>query len=103
MSIVNREKSTQELWRDSADIAGQETVPLELGALSAATFHFYLKWYGLDPLNVALIAGVRYLTVWNIQHGNPIRKKDALLVRCGLFKLTGVAYNALIVTHSGGE
>ena len=84
---------------DRADIAGQETVPLELGVLSAATFHAYLKQYNLDSLRVALTAGVRYLTVWNIQHGNPIRKRDALLVRHGLCKLTGVAYTAPIVMH----
>jgi hypothetical protein len=85
------------------DIAGQETVPLEPGVLSATTFHAYLKQYDLDPLQVALAAGVRYLTVWNIQHGNPIRKSNALLVRQGLCKLTGVAYAAPIVTHGDGE
>ena len=85
------------------DIAEQETVPLEPGVLSAATFHAYLKQYGLDPLRVALTAGVRYLTVWNIQHSNPIRTRDALLVRRALYKLTGVAYTAPIVTRIDGE
>jgi hypothetical protein len=89
--------------RNSIDIAKQETVPLEPGVLSAVAFHAYLKQYELDALRVSLTSQVRYLAVWNIQHGNPIRKEDALLVRHGLFKLTGVAYNAPIVTHSGGE
>ena len=85
------------------DIATQETVPLEPGMLSAVAFHSYLKRHELDALRVALTSQVRYLAVWNIQHGNPIRKEDALLVRRGLFKLTGVAYNAPIVTQRGEE
>ncbi len=86
--------------RNGTDITEQETVRLAPSVLSAVAFWGYLKRYELDPLHVALASHVRYLTVWNIQHGNPIREKDALLVRHGLFTLTGVAYSAPIVTHS---
>jgi len=103
MPIVNAKGPTPSPGWNSLDIAEQETVPLEPGLLSAATFHVYLRQYNLNPLRVALTAGVRYLTVWNIQHGNPIHKKDALLVRHGLYKLTGIAYTAPIVTHIDGE
>lgn len=100
---MNQRNAIQSPGQKNMDMAEQETSPLELSVLSAATFCAYLKQYCVDPLRVALVSQVRYLTVWNIQHGNPIRKTDALLVRHGLHKLTGFAYTALIVTHSDGE
>lgn len=79
------------------DMAEQKTQPLNVaGASSASDFLTYVKTYRLELLDVALAAGVRYLTVWNLTRGRPVTVAHAALVRAGLFKLTGVAYTAPI-------
>jgi len=50
-------------------------------------------------LEVARVSGVRYLTIWNIQQGKPIRREHALRVRRGLLQLTGIAYTATIAAY----
>ena len=66
------------------------------GAESSAAFRAYLRHYELSPLDVALAAKVRLMTVWKIEQGLPIREADALAVCAGLYHLTGVSYTTLI-------
>jgi ubiquinone/menaquinone biosynthesis C-methylase UbiE len=89
------------LTENKPDIAEQETLPLPLVAIqSAADFQAYLIRYHLSPLQVSQACGVRLLTVWNLQQGNPIRTSQAELVRRGLYRLTGIPYVKEIVVHS---
>jgi hypothetical protein len=94
-----------ELRGHKPDIAEQETLPLPLAAIkSAADFQDYLIRYRLSPLQVSQACGVRLLTVWNIQQGNPIRRSQAELVRRGLYWLTGVPYvKEIAVQEAGGK
>jgi hypothetical protein len=87
------------------DIAEQETLPLPLAAIQSATdFRDYLIHYHLSPLQVSQACGVRLLTVWNLQQGNPIRRSQAELVRRGLYWLTGVPYvKEIAVQQAGGK
>jgi hypothetical protein len=64
---------------------------------SANAFCAYLQQYGLHPLDVALTSRVRYLTVWNVERGNPISAEHAMRLRAGLHQLTGVLYTAPIL------
>jgi len=71
--------------RRDLDVADQETQPIDTAAVaSAIAFANYLTAYQLDPLHVAVTAKVRYLTIWNMQHGKPIQKHHAVQVRNGL-------------------
>ncbi len=63
---------------------------------SAAAFKLYQQHYQLDLIDISLAAGVRYLTVWNIAHGIAVRDAHASFLRLGLWKLTGVPYQAAI-------
>lgn len=50
----------------------QATQPLDVLAIQGAFFfREYLQRYRLHPLDVALASRVRYLTVWNVEHGKP--------------------------------
>jgi hypothetical protein len=66
---------------------------------SATAFQMYLETFHLDPVSVALTSGVRYVTIWNLQHGIPVSKEHATGVCQGLFRLTGVVYAAPIATR----
>jgi len=55
------------------------------------------------PLDVALAAGVRYLTIWNIAHNLPVQHRHATLVRQALFHLTREPYTAPIPVHQDQE
>jgi hypothetical protein len=93
-------------WRvNKPDIAEQETLPLPLAAIQSATdFRDYLTCHHLSPLQVSQACGVRLLTVWNLQQGNPIRRSQAELVRRGLYWLTGVPYvKEIAVQQAGGK
>lgn len=80
-------------------LSEQETQPINLNAVSSAyLFKKYLKEQRLSSLDVALVAKVRYLVTWNIEHGNPISPSQAVLVRKGLQQLTGKSYTAPIYT-----
>jgi hypothetical protein len=72
----------------------QETLPL-----SAIAFRHYLQTYQLEPLDVALKSGARYMTVWRIGQGQPINSQDELLIRRGLLRMTGVPYTAPMLIH----
>lgn len=55
-------------------------------------FADYLQWHHIEPLQLSLVAGVRYLTVWNAMQGRPIALAHAAKIRTALVRLTGVAY-----------
>ena len=76
----------------------QETLPL-----SAIAFRHYLQTYQLEPLDVALKSGARYMTVWRIGQGQPINSQDELLIRQGLLRMTGIPYTAPLLVHHAPE
>ena len=78
--------------------AKQETLPI-----SAVAFRRYMSKYQIEPLDVALRAGVRYLTVWKIGQGLPIKSRDEVLIRQGLFRMTGIPYTAPMLVHRQPE
>ncbi|HLZ59040.1 MAG TPA: hypothetical protein VKR06_19020 [Ktedonosporobacter sp.] len=85
---------------DRYNVDEQDTLPLNLMYIqSAINFQGYLRAHRLDPLTVARVSGVRYLTIWNIQQGKPIRKEHAHIVRRGLHRLTGEVYAAGIAVY----
>jgi len=79
------------------DISQQKTVLLPLSSLSDG-FHRYLARYKLTWVEVARASGVPVLTVWSIDHGLTVESTQAALVRGGLKKLTGEAFNGFIPT-----
>ena len=48
--------------------------------LSGIAFQLYLQKHNLSPLDVALTAGVRYMTIWRMMRALPIRREDDLLI-----------------------
>src|ERR1700686_1244582 len=72
----------------------QETLPI-----SAVAFRDYLEKYQIEPLDVALRSGVRYLTVWRIGQGLTIHSRDELLIRRGLLGMTGIPYTAPLLVR----
>jgi hypothetical protein len=76
------------------DASEQETLPS-----SAVAFRHYLETYQIEPLDVALKSGVRYMTVWRIRQGQPINGQDEVLVRQGLLRMTGIPYTAPMLVH----
>lgn len=76
----------------------QATQPLDMLAIQGAfLFRDYLQRYHLHPLDVALASNVRYLTVWNAEHGKPVQREHAARLRRGLRQLTGVPFTAPLV------
>jgi len=67
--------------------------------LNGIIFQLYLQKHGLSPLKVASAAGVRYMTLWRMMHALPIQSKNDLLIRCGLYRLTGKWYRGPIVVY----
>ncbi len=57
-----------------------------------STFEHYLQEHDIELLQLSLIAGVRYTTVWNAAKGNPIRPEDAEKIRQAVLDRTGVPY-----------
>ena len=76
----------------------QETLPV-----SAMAFRRYLQRHQLEPLDVALASHVRYLAVWMIWQGLPIKQTVESLVRQGLFRITGVPYTAPMLVREERE
>ena len=68
--------------------------------LSAVAFRRYLEMYQIEPLDVALRSGVRYLMVWRIRQGQPIKSQDELLIRQGLLRMTGMPYTAPLLVYA---
>jgi hypothetical protein len=83
------------------DISEHHTAPIPL--VSASAFHAYLLRYRLTWLDVARACGVRCLTVWGIDHGQPVLPEHATQVRRGLYLLTGEPYLGPIATLPTGE
>lgn len=75
--------------------AEQDTLPL-----SAIAFRRYLATYQIEPLDVALKSGVRYLTVWRIRQGQPVHHQDEVLVRQALVRMTGIPYTTPLLTRA---
>lgn len=61
-----------------------------------SAFSSYLQHYRLNMRDVAAAAGVRLVTVWNIDKGTPVQAAHAAQVRVALLRLTGVPYTAPI-------
>lgn len=82
------------------DICLEKTQPLDVLAIRGA-FHFraYLRRYGLRSLDVALTAGVRYLVVWKVEHGQPVQREQAARIREGLYALTGVPFTVPLALY----
>ncbi|HVB73287.1 MAG TPA: hypothetical protein VNE38_06985 [Ktedonobacteraceae bacterium] len=78
-------------------LASNESATLPL---SGIVFQLYLQKHNLSPLDVALTAGVRYMTVWRVMRALPIRREDDLLIRQGIFRLTGEWYAAPMLAHA---
>ncbi len=75
----------------------QSTIPLEVIAMGTAiAFSTYLVHHHLDSLAICIASGVRYSTVWNIQHGVPVTREHAAQVRRGVQQMTGRAYTGPI-------
>ncbi|HEU0003259.1 MAG TPA: hypothetical protein VFQ36_20275 [Ktedonobacteraceae bacterium] len=79
-------------------ISEQDTLPP-----SAVAFRRYLATYQIEPLDVALRSGVRYLTVWRIRQGQPVHRQDEALVRQALVRMTGIPYIAPLLTRTATE
>ena len=61
-------------------------------------FAQYLQYYGIEPLRLSIVAKVRYVTVWNAMHGNPISQDHAAKIRAALQSMTGMPYTGTIAT-----
>ena len=72
-------------------VSEQEKLPV-----SAIAF----RRYQIEPLEVAVKSGVRYMTVWRIRQGQPINSQDELLIRQGLLRMTGIPYTAPLLVHT---
>jgi hypothetical protein len=82
-------------------VAEQETRRVETAAVrSGLAFRAYMQHSHLSPFDVALVARVRYVTVWNIAQGIPVRAAHAACVGMALHKLTGVPYTAPIIIRA---
>jgi hypothetical protein len=62
------------------------------------TFVQYLHTHQIEPLQLSVLAGVRYVTVWNAVKGNPITAEHAEKIRQALKQLTGRPYIGIILT-----
>lgn len=62
-------------------------------------FEQYLKDNNLEALTVAVTAKLRYMTVYNATKGKAIHLKDAETIRQVAYRLCGVAYRGIFVTH----
>ena len=81
----------------AASLSQQPTLPLDrLASQTAIAFNAYIDQYRLDPLAISIRSGMRYSTVWNIQHGIAVTNQHAIQVRRGLEHLTGIPYTGPI-------
>ena len=79
------------------DLTTQQTQTLSMIAITTAVaFNSYIDRHSLDPITISVISQVRYLTIWNIQHGKPVTRTHAARVRQGVQQLTGVPYTGPI-------
>ncbi|MGB8347825.1 MAG: hypothetical protein WCD86_23300 [Ktedonobacteraceae bacterium] len=57
-----------------------------------SAFTAYVQRHHLNVRDVATKAGVRLVTVWNIDKGTPVQFAHAAQVRAALLRLTGDPY-----------
>lgn len=62
------------------------------------SFAQYLETYQIEPLRLSLVAGVRYVTIWNAIKGYPITEAHAQKIRAAIKQLTGYVYSGTIPT-----
>jgi hypothetical protein len=70
-----------------------------LPTLRELAFQAFLARHSLSLLDVALAAGVRLLTVWRVARDLPVSPQQAICVRSGLARLTGVYYRGGITVN----
>jgi hypothetical protein len=63
-----------------------------------SSFKQYLEDHNIELLRLSVVAGVRYLTVWNATRGNAISQDHAQKIRVALQRLTGAVYPGLLLT-----
>ena len=63
-----------------------------------STFEQYLKDHQIEPLRLSVVAGVRYMTVWNATKQKPIAPEQARKIRLALQRLTGHMYQGPLLT-----
>jgi len=63
-----------------------------------STFEQYLKDHQIEPLRLSVVAGVRYMTVWNATKQKPIAPEQAQKIRLALQRLTGHVYQGPLLT-----
>lgn len=95
--MIRREHTSQQQSPAQMWMVEEETQPLP--TLAGLAFRAFLAKYGLSMRDVALAAGVRLLTVWNITRDLPISRQQAEMVRAGIYWLTGVCYRGGMVLH----
>lgn len=82
-----------------ARTAAERTQPLP--TLRELAFQAFLARYELSLLDVAQAAGVHLLTIWRVARDLPISPQQAMCVRSGLARLTGVYYRGGITVSRG--
>jgi len=63
-----------------------------------SSFKQYLEDHNIEPLRLSVVAGVRYITVWNATRGNAIAHDHAQKIRVALQRLTGTVYTGTLFT-----
>lgn len=58
----------------------------------------YLKDNDIDSVRLSVMAGVRYLTVWNAMKEHPITQEHAQKIRVALQRMTGMVYIGTLAT-----
>ena len=59
-------------------------------------FERYLRDHDIEPLTLSVIARVRYLTVWRVMKGKPVRRSYATQMIHTATILAGVPYTGQI-------
>jgi hypothetical protein len=72
----------------------------ETQPLNGILFQLYLQCHNLFPLDIVRISGVHSMTMWRMMHNLLVRQEDALLMRRGLFQLTGELYRVPSQVHA---
>jgi hypothetical protein len=63
-----------------------------------SSFKQFLEDHHIEPLRLSVVAGVRYITVWNATRGNAIAQDHAQKIRVALQRLTGTVYTGTLFT-----
>jgi hypothetical protein len=56
------------------------------------SFEEYVHAHAIDPVQLSIFAGVRYLTIWNAMRGNPITSENARKIKRAVMLITGIPY-----------